>query len=227
MIIPVALAAALHACAPEAAPDTMAAIIAVESGGWPYAINDKTARRSYRPRTRAEALRVAAAALRAGHSVDVGIAQVNSGNFRAFNVDAATMLDPCANLRVGSAILANAYRTAAARYPERPEALWHAIIAYNSGSIYAGERYVRSVVAAASPSAPIVPSIAIVTSSSTIAAEPIQPPVQFVAPASPTRHPRAHIVDPREAPLRVSGRSDATQRAGVVHTLGLQVDHRS
>jgi len=147
MIIPVALAAALHACAPAAAPDTMAAIVAVESAGWPYAVNDNTARRSYRPRTREDALRVAAAALRAGHSIDVGIAQVNSENFRAFNVDAGTMLEPCANLRVGSAILANAYHAARARYPDRPQALWHAIMAYNSGSIYAGERYVRSVVA--------------------------------------------------------------------------------
>jgi len=226
MIIPVALAAALHACAPAAAPDTMAAIVAVESAGWPYAVNDNTARRSYRPRTREDALRVAAAALRAGHSVDVGIAQVNSENFRAFNVDAATMLEPCANLRVGSAILANAYHAARARYPDRPQALWHAIMAYNSGSIYAGERYVRSVVAAASPSAPIVPSIAIVTSS-TLTAEPILPPAQRVVPASPTRHPHAHAVDPREAPLRVSGRWDGLQGAGVVHTLGLQVDHRS
>ncbi len=226
MIIPVALAAALHACAPAAAPDTMAAIIAVESRGWPYAVNDNTARHSYRPRTREEALRVATAALRAGHSVDVGIAQVNSGNFRAFNVDAATMLEPCANLRVGSAILANAYRAAAARYPKRPQALWHAIMAYNSGSIYAGESYVRSVVAAASPTAPIVPSISIV-SSSTIAAEPLLPPAQVVVQRSRPRAPRAHPVDPRKAPLGVSGRWDAAQRAGVVHTLGLQVDHRS
>jgi len=225
MIIPVALAAALRACAPAAAPDTVAAIVAVESDGWPYAINDNTARRSYRPSTREEALHVAAAALRAGHSVDVGIAQVNSVNFRAFHVDAATMLEPCASLRVGSAILANAYRAAAARYPNRPEALWHAIMAYNSGSIYAGERYVRSVVAAASLSAPVVPSIAIVTSS-IIAAEPILPPPQLVVPPSRTRHPRRHVVDPREAPLRVAGRWNSAQRDGVVHTLGLQVDHR-
>jgi len=226
MIIPVALAAALHTCAPAAAPDTMAAIVAVESGGWPYAVNDNTARRSYRPRTREDALRVAAAALRAGHSIDVGIAQVNSGNFRAFNVDAASMLEPCANLRVGSAILANAYRAAAARYPDRSQALWRAIMAYNSGSIYAGESYVRSVVAAASSTAPIVPSIAIVTSSM-LAAEPLFPPAQFVVQPPRPRHPRAHVVDPRKAPLRVSGRWDAAQPAGVVHTLGLQVDHRS
>ncbi|MBD5634991.1 MAG: lytic transglycosylase, partial [Candidatus Eremiobacteraeota bacterium] len=76
MIVPVALAAALHACAPAAAPDTMAAIVAVESGGWPYAVNDNTVRRSYRPGSKADALRIANSALREGHSVDGGISQV-------------------------------------------------------------------------------------------------------------------------------------------------------
>lgn len=227
MIVPIALAAALHACAPAAAPDTMAAIVAVESGGWPYAVNDNTAHRRYRPRTRDQALRITQAAIRAGHSVDVGIAQVNSGNFAAFHVNADRMLEPCANLRVGSLILANAYRVAAGRFPERPEALWHAIMAYNTGSLYAGERYVRAVVAAAAPSTPIVPSIAIVTSTMH-GATPILPPTQIVVPQP--RLPKARhfrMSDPRQAALRVSGRWDDARHAGIAHTLDLQVDNRS
>lgn len=225
MIIPVALAVALRTCAPAAAPDTMAAIVAVESAGWPYAINDNTARRSYRPRTREEALRIAESALRAHHSVDVGIAQVNSGNFAAFHVDAATMLEPCANLRVGSAILVNAYHAATIRFPDRPQALVHALMAYNSGSIYAGAPYVRAVVAAATKSTPIVPSIAIVTSLAGTAA-PILPPAQIVSPATrSTSPPRARPPDPRQATLRISGAWDDARRAGIVHNLDLQVDH--
>lgn len=99
MIVSAALAATLRTCAPAVAPDTMAAIVTVESGGWPYAINDNTARRSYRARTRKEALELATSAPGAGHSVDIGIAQVNSGTFAAFRVDAEQMLEPCANLR--------------------------------------------------------------------------------------------------------------------------------
>jgi type IV secretion system protein VirB1 len=226
MIIPVALAAALRACAPASAPDTIAAIVEVESGGWPYAINDNTARRSYRPGSRAEALRIADAALSARHSVDVGIAQVNSSNFRAFNVNAATMLEPCANLRVGSAILAGAYRVAAARYSGRPQALWHAIMAYNSGSIYAGEGYVRSVVETASPPSPVVPSIGIITPS-TVAEEPLLPPAEIIPQAPRSRPPRQRVVDPRQAPLRVSGRWGDLRRSGIAHTLALQIDRRS
>lgn len=225
MIVPFALAAALRACAPAAAPDTMAAIVAVESGGWPYAVNDNTAHRRYRPRTRDQALRIARAAIRAGDSVDVGIAQVNSGNFAAFHVNVDRMLEPCANLRVGSLILANAYRVAAARFPQRPEALWHAIMAYNTGSLFAGERYVRAVVAAAAPS--IVPSIAIVTSTMH-GATPILPPTQIVVQRprlQKARHSR--MLDPRQAALRVSGRWDDARQAGIAHTLGLQVDDRS
>jgi hypothetical protein len=202
MIIPVTLAVALHTCAPAAAPDTMAAIVAVESAGWPYAINDNTTRRSYRPRTRMQALRIAESAIRAHHSVDVGIAQVNSGNFAAFHVDADEMLEPCANLRVGSAILAN-----------------------NSGSIYAGAPYVRAVIAAATTSTPIVPSIALLTSPADGAA-PILPPAQIIsASIRSTKHPRPGPPDPRQAALRFSGAWDDARRAGIVHNLDLQVNH--
>jgi type IV secretion system protein VirB1 len=227
MIIPVALAAALHACAPTAAPDTMAAIVAVESAGWPYAVNDNTTRRSYLPRTRADALRIAESAIRAHHSVDVGLAQVNSGNFAAFHVDAAAMLEPCANLRVGSAILANAYRFASVRYPDPPQALVHALMAYNTGSIYAGARYVRAVVAAAAPPTPIVPSIAIVNAIGGSVA-PVLPPPQIVVPPTRSRRiARRQSSDPRQAALRLPGRWDAARSGGIVHNLNLQVDHRT
>lgn len=224
MIIPVALAVALRTCAPAAAPDTMAAIVAVESAGWPYAIDDNTTRRSYRPRTRMEALRIAESAIRAHHSVDVGIAQVNSGNFAAFHVDAAAMLEPCANLRVGSAILANAYHAAALRFPDRSQALVHALMAYNTGSIYAGAPYVRAVIAAATTSTPIVPSIAIVSPAD--GAAPILPPAQIIsASIRSSKHPRPGPPDPRQAALRFSGAWDDAHRAGIVHNLDLQVDH--
>jgi type IV secretion system protein VirB1 len=225
MIIPVALAVALRTCAPAAAPDTMAAIVAVESAGWPYAVNDNTARHSYRPRTRTEALRIAESAIRAHHSVDVGIAQVNSGNFAAFHVDAAAMLEPCANLRVGSAILANAYHAAVVRFPDRSQALAHALMAYNSGSIYAGAPYVRAVIAAATTSTPIVPSIALITSP-TEGAAPMLPPAQIIsASVRSTKHARPRPPDPRQATLRISGAWDDARRAGIVHNLDLQVDH--
>jgi hypothetical protein len=148
----------------------MRAIVAVESHGYAYAVNDDTTHASYcvpgaraYPCSREQAKTIAEWAVGLGHSVDVGIAQINSSNFRAYRVTAAKMLEPCANLQLGSAILEGAYRYSSARFGNQRDALWHAIMAYNTGSLYAGERYVRAVVTAALSviASPTVPSIAI------------------------------------------------------------------
>ena len=224
MIIPVALAGALHACAPAASPDTMAAIIAVESGGWPYAINDNTVRRSYRPRSRVEAIAIAKAALRAHHSVDIGIAQVNNANFPALHVDAVAMLDPCTNLRVGSEILAETYTRATRQYPRPAEALVHALMAYNTGSIYAGSSYVEKIVSAAASPAPIVPSIALVAPQ-TANILPIFPPVQVLSQRPDTARQHLPTADPRKASLHVSNGWAIVKRAGVERNFDLDVNH--
>jgi type IV secretion system protein VirB1 len=204
------LAAYLQTCAASVAPDTMRAIISVESRGYIYAINDNTARAAYcvpgsaaYPCSRREAAAIAGRTIALGHSVDVGIAQVNSSNFRAYHVAATDMLEPCENLKAGSAILAAAYRTARARFPDQREALWHAIMAYNTGSLYAGERYVRSVVEVAltRPSDPLVPSIKILQSR-------LDSPVDDVRLSTTQRPHHAPLnvkiaVSPRSAPLTV------------------------
>jgi type IV secretion system protein VirB1 len=189
MIEHVALALLLERCAPTVAPDTMRAVVQVESSGNPLAVNDNTTRRSYASESFAEAN--ALVVRLAGDSIDVGIAQVNSGNFASFNVSAAQMLDPCTNLQVGSAILSADYRAASARYSTPRAALYHALGAYNTGSIFAGAGYVRQVVAAAT--APqLVPTIAILTGARTVVVPPApsatqRPVPQPTAPPAPTR----------------------------------------
>jgi len=162
------LSALLQACTPAVSADTMRAIVMVESRGYSYAISDNTTRVVYcvpggriYPCGRERATAIAEGAIAQGHSVDVGIAQVNSGNFRSFHVSAANMLEPCLNLRVGGAILTSAYRSSISRFAEPREALWHAIMAYNTGSLYVGESYVHSVVDAATTYGEIatVPSV--------------------------------------------------------------------
>jgi type IV secretion system protein VirB1 len=162
MIAPLTFAALLSSCAPSVSVDTMRAIVAVESGGNPYAIHDNSTRRSYFPRSRTEAEGLLTALH--SHNLDVGIAQVNTGWFSVFGVSSTQMLEPCRNLRIGSVILTRAYREANANFPQPRLALWHAISAYNTGSLYAGAAYVAQVIdAALSP--PIVPSIALLTTS--------------------------------------------------------------
>jgi type IV secretion system protein VirB1 len=144
-----ALAALIRHCAPAVAPSTMAAIVQVESGGNPLAIGDNTVRRSYYPRDRAAAERLARRLLDAGHLLDVGIAQIDSMNFAGFGVTVHSIFDPCVNLSVGARILNGDYAFAAQRYGEGQVALRHAIGMYNTGRLNAGARYIARVVAAA------------------------------------------------------------------------------
>jgi type IV secretion system protein VirB1 len=144
-----ALAALIRQCAPAVAPSTMAAIVQVESGGDPLAIGDNTTRRSYYPRDRATAERLARRLLNAGHLLDIGIAQIDSMNFAGFGVTAHTIFDPCINLRVGARILSGDYTFAAQRYGDGQVALRHAIGMYNTGRLNAGASYIARVLNAA------------------------------------------------------------------------------
>ena len=71
-----ALADVYATCGPWVHPDTIAAVVAVESGGHPWAIG--TPHGAYFPRTRGEATRVLARSLRSESSVDIGLMQINS-----------------------------------------------------------------------------------------------------------------------------------------------------
>ena len=144
-----ALAALIRHCAPAVAPSTMAAIVRVESGGNPLAIGDNTTKRSYYPRDRATAERLARRLLDAGHLLDLGIAQIDSMNFAGFGVTAHTIFDPCTNLSVGARILSGDYAFATSRYGGGQAALRHAIGMYNTGRLNGGARYIARVLAAA------------------------------------------------------------------------------
>lgn len=144
-----ALAGLIAQCAPSVAPSTMAAIVQVESGGNPLAIDDDTTHRSYYPRDRASAEALANHLIGAGHLLDLGIAQVDSMNFAHLGVNVHTAFDACTNLRAGSAILTADYDAAERRYGGGQVALRHAIGMYNTGRLDGGAGYVQKVLAAA------------------------------------------------------------------------------
>jgi type IV secretion system protein VirB1 len=149
MLHDLALASLITQCAPGVAPSTMAAIVQVESGGNPFAIDNNTTRRSYYPRDRASAEALVSQLTGAGHLVDAGIAQIDSMNFARLGVSVHTIFDPCTNLRAGSEILSSDYNFAKRRYGSGQIALRHAIGMYNTGRLDAGAGYVRQVLAAA------------------------------------------------------------------------------
>lgn len=132
------LAALIHQCAPQVGPSTMAAIVRTESGGYPWALNDNTLTLARQPATKDEAVAVASSLIAAGHSVDLGLGQVNSRNLPTLGLTVAQVLDPCTNLRASSAILQEGYRRASVVYGEGQQALLSAISAYNTGNLTNG-----------------------------------------------------------------------------------------
>jgi type IV secretion system protein VirB1 len=143
------LVTSLQSCAAGVSPRTMAAIVSVESGGQPLAIYDNDSHRSYAFADRGQATATATQLLAAGHNVDLGLAQINSGNLAALGLTANNVFDPCTNLRAGASILRRAYASATQRFGPGQIALRHALSAYNSGSLFAAPQYVRRVAAAA------------------------------------------------------------------------------
>lgn len=133
------IAAVLLACAATVAPVTLEAIVQVESGGNPFALNvNHLAGPQPHPATLAEAVSLAEGYLRQGYSVDLGLMQVNSRNLAALGVSIEQIFDPCINLRSGGAILTARYAQAVRRHGEGQSALQAALSAYNTGNFHRG-----------------------------------------------------------------------------------------
>jgi type IV secretion system protein VirB1 len=89
-----------------------------------------------------------------GYNYSLGIVQVNRKNLPIYGLTLEAAFDPCANLRVGGAILEDCYRRAA----PSPSALTDAFSCYYTGRFSAGYRlgYVSRVQQAAASTAPQV-----------------------------------------------------------------------
>ena len=159
-------------CAPTVAPQTMAAVVQVESSFNPYAIGVVGGRLQRQPKSQAEAVATAKALEADGWNFSVGVAQVNRYNLPKYSLTYEEAFEPCANVRVGSKILEDCYMRALPRTEgDRQRALHSAFSCYYSGNFTRGFRpdkagepsYVQKVLAQANVEAkpiPVVPSIA-------------------------------------------------------------------
>jgi type IV secretion system protein VirB1 len=140
-------AAFLTQCGPAVAPSTTRAIIQVESGGDALAIGDNNLRKSFAPKTRHEAISLATQLISQGHSVDLGLMQINSSHLGPMQLSLDDVFDPCRNVQTGTAILSDFYR----KYPnQNPDlTLFNALSAYNTGRAWRGAGYVNRILAAA------------------------------------------------------------------------------
>lgn len=177
----VTLSSLLSQCAPEVAPSTLAAIVAVESGGNPLAIGVNKGARVRQPTNAVEAVATAKALLARGANIDLGLGQINSNNLRWLGLSVEAAFDSCQNLAAAARVLTHNYRRAVLIGHSTP--LGAALSAYNTGSIHRGYRngYVAKVYRASGTRLLVSPAPVIVALQSVQALQPAtQPPVQLI-----------------------------------------------
>jgi len=146
-------------CAPTVHVDTLAAVARAESRFETNAINDNSARRQYAPTDRA-ASAIAVRLIALGHSVDLGLMQVNSANLRGLGLSVADAFDPCRSIAAGARVLRDGYRAPGAGVDAQP-ALLRALSRYNTGDVQRGfgNGYVARVQVAAEQVVPAIRTI--------------------------------------------------------------------
>lgn len=147
----------LNQCAPNVAPSTLTAVIQVESANHPLALHINGAKKTtLYPTSLPEAVEIANTAIKQGHSVDLGLMQVNSRSLSALGYSVTDMFNPCLNIHVGAMILSTDYQQAMTTKEAGVPALKAALSAYNTGNFSAGflNGYVDKYAAFFSPSAP-------------------------------------------------------------------------
>ena len=126
---------------PGVAPQTIAAIIRVESGGNPLAININKVKVDFpKPTTRPMAERLAVGLMEKGHRLDLGLMQINQTNLSYLNLSVADAFDPCKSIRAGSRLLSENYSIAELVYGSGQLALRAALSSYNTGDFHRGFR---------------------------------------------------------------------------------------
>jgi type IV secretion system protein VirB1 len=143
-------------CAPTVAPETLVALVRVESGFDPLAIGvNGVARAADHPAGLEAAIATARRLIAAGRNVDLGLGQINSRNLPALGLSVAEAFDPCRNLAASARVLAADFLRAAPGVSAQA-GLRTALSLYNTGDARRGFRngYVARVTAAAGAGAP-------------------------------------------------------------------------
>jgi len=123
----------LLTCAPAVDPSTLAAIVQTESHGQPYAIHDNRTGQSHWPKTKQAAVTLAQGLSAQGHSLDVGLGQISTGNFERLGLDFEGAFDPCTNLAASATILISDYQLTDPQHSIQTR-LTQTLSRYNTGS---------------------------------------------------------------------------------------------
>ena len=158
----IAVTALAAQCAPAVAPQTLLAVVRVESGFDPLAIGVNGPQRTQlHPATAAEAKTTAERLINQGQSVDLGLGQINSKNLSSLGLTITQAFDACSNLEASGRVLQAAYASTSRETEGQDLAVLKALSIYNTGRTDRGFRngYVAKVTAAALaiPTVPVLP----------------------------------------------------------------------
>ncbi|MDE2240531.1 MAG: lytic transglycosylase domain-containing protein [Rhodospirillales bacterium] len=120
-------------CAPAVPERVLRGVARTESDFYPWMLHDNSTPVSVSPASLANAEAQATAWIAEGHSVDLGLMQINNANLPALGMTIDQALDPCASLAGGAAVLRAAYGTDPVRTGQQATLL-RALSIYNTGS---------------------------------------------------------------------------------------------
>lgn len=139
----------LASCAPLVDPVTMSAVVQNESGGNSLAIHDNATGKSYSPKSMADAVTLATKLISSQHSVDLGLAQINSKNLQWVGMTVEQSFDACSNLQASQQVLVDAHKRSGGD-------LQKTLQIYNTGKT-AGSKYASRVYGKAGVVVPAIP----------------------------------------------------------------------
>ena len=140
-------------CAPAVERSTLRAVAAVESHFDPLAVRDNSTHESLMPQKLPAAVALARNRMKLGHSVDIGLMQINNANLATLGMSVEDAFDECRSLAAGGRILLSAFAVGNSE-TERQAAILISLSRYNTGRALSGiaNGYANQVIAAQSES---------------------------------------------------------------------------
>jgi len=208
-------------CAPDIHPATLAALVRIESGFEPLLVGvNGNPHRQFRPQSVQEGVAQAQTLLKQGASIDVGIGQINSKNFKRLGLSVEDAFDACRNLAASSRLLSAAYQQFRAAGLDEASALDASLSTYNTGDGGVGitNGYVGAAHTNANAGNYVVPGLggnAVTGSSPSTAPAVLQASAPATAPASwdvfgdASGGASGFVISPKPAPEAVEKSSPA------------------
>lgn len=125
-------------CAPDVAPETLNAVVKVESAGKPFVVANVTDNTSHSFDDKGRAVAFLNGLTRENKNYSAGLMQINSANFKWLGVSNENIFDSCTNIKAGSKVLQQCWLKAKNTEPDNQKALRNALSCYYSGNFVRG-----------------------------------------------------------------------------------------